>query len=51
VVEHFRPFFQAIRLPIDATLTGIEQALLAVPAFVMCAQHGRTPAGVSPAVS
>jgi glycine betaine/proline transport system permease protein len=40
VVEHFRPFFQAIRLPIDATLTGIEQALLAVPAFIMIGLFG-----------
>ena len=35
VVAHFRPFFQAIRLPIDATLNGIEQALLAAPSFLM----------------
>lgn len=31
VVTHFRPFFQAVRTPIDATLTGVEQALLALP--------------------
>lgn len=31
VVTHFRPFFQAVRTPIDATLTGVEQALLMVP--------------------
>ena len=31
VVTHFRPFFQAVRTPIDATLTGVEQALLIVP--------------------
>ncbi|MCB1918138.1 MAG: glycine betaine/L-proline ABC transporter permease ProW [Rhodocyclaceae bacterium] len=35
VVDNFRPAFQAIRLPIDATLNGIEQALLAVPALIM----------------
>lgn len=35
VVANFRPFFQAIRLPIDATLNGIEQALLAAPAFLI----------------
>ncbi|KAA3653924.1 MAG: proline/glycine betaine ABC transporter permease ProW [Proteobacteria bacterium] len=40
VVDNFRPFFQAVRLPIDATLTGIEQALLAVPAFLMIALFG-----------
>ncbi|WP_323001925.1 glycine betaine/L-proline ABC transporter permease ProW [Denitromonas sp.] len=39
-VDNFRPFFQAIRLPIDATLTGIEQALLAVPAFLMIILFG-----------
>ena len=37
VVGNFRPAFQAIRLPIDATLTGIEQGLLAVPALLMIA--------------
>ncbi|AVP58382.1 glycine betaine/L-proline ABC transporter permease ProW [Pulveribacter suum] len=31
VVENFRPFFQAVRAPIDATLTGVTDALLAVP--------------------
>ncbi|WP_313300036.1 glycine betaine/L-proline ABC transporter permease ProW [Diaphorobacter sp.] len=31
VVEHFRPFFQAVRTPIDATLSGVTDALLAVP--------------------
>ncbi|TVT51175.1 MAG: glycine betaine/L-proline ABC transporter permease ProW [Denitromonas halophila] len=40
VVDNFRPFFQAVRLPIDATLTGIEQALLAVPAFAMILLFG-----------
>jgi len=31
VVTHFRPFFQAVRTPIDGTLTGITDALLAAP--------------------
>lgn len=31
VVENFRPFFQAVRAPIDATLTGMTDLLLAVP--------------------
>ena len=35
VVEHFRPFFQAVRAPIDATLTGVTDALLALPWPVM----------------
>ncbi len=29
LVEHFRPFFQTVRAPIDATLSGITDALLA----------------------
>jgi glycine betaine/proline transport system permease protein len=35
VVDNFRPLFQAIRLPIDATLTGIESTLLAIPDLFM----------------
>ena len=35
LVENFRGVFQAIRWPIDATLTGIESALLAVPDILM----------------
>jgi glycine betaine/proline transport system permease protein len=35
LVANFRPVFQAIRLPIDATLTGIETTLLAVPDVLM----------------
>lgn len=35
LVTNFREVFQAIRLPIDATLTGIETALLATPALVI----------------
>lgn len=39
-VDHFRPFFQAVRGPIDATLGGVEAALLAVPTPVMVALLG-----------
>lgn len=35
LVDNFRPAFQAVRWPIDATLTGIEGALLAVPSLLM----------------
>ena len=31
MVENFRPFFQAVRAPIDATLMGVTDMLLAVP--------------------
>lgn len=31
VVDNFRPFFQTIRTPIDATLSGVEQLMLAMP--------------------
>ena len=37
LVAHFRPVFQAIRWPIDATLTGIESGLQATPAIVVIA--------------
>jgi len=40
VVDNFRPVFQAIRWPIDAVLSGIEGALLGVPALVMVALIG-----------
>ncbi|MFT3803609.1 MAG: glycine betaine/L-proline ABC transporter permease ProW [Burkholderiaceae bacterium] len=30
-VAHFRPFFQMVRTPIDATLGGVQQLLLAMP--------------------
>jgi glycine betaine/proline transport system permease protein len=40
LVENFRGVFQAIRWPIDATLTGIESALLAVPDLLMLAIIG-----------
>ncbi len=39
-VEHFRPLFQAIRWPIDATLSGVESALLATPHLLMLAVVG-----------
>ncbi len=35
LVTHFRPLFQAIRLPVDATLSSIETGLMAVPALIM----------------
>jgi len=40
VVEHFRPFFQAVRAPIDATLSGSSEVLLAVPSLVLIAIIG-----------
>lgn len=40
LVDNFRPAFQAVRWPIDATLTNIESALLAVPALVMVLVFG-----------
>ncbi|UCE32039.1 MAG: glycine betaine/L-proline ABC transporter permease ProW [Burkholderiales bacterium] len=40
LVENFRGVFQAIRWPIDATLTGIEAALQAVPDLLMLAIIG-----------
>ncbi|QHE86478.1 glycine betaine/L-proline ABC transporter permease ProW [Hydrogenophaga sp. BPS33] len=39
-VEHFRPFFQTVRAPIDATLTGVEQLLQSVPTLAMIAIMG-----------
>jgi len=40
VVENFRPFFQAVRAPIDATLTGMGDVLLAAPAPAVIAIAG-----------
>lgn len=40
VVTHFRPAFQAVRIPIDATLATIESWLQAVPPLVMLAIIG-----------
>ena len=37
VVTHFRPFFQTVRAPIDATLTGVEGLLTSVPSMLMIA--------------
>ena len=39
-VDNFRPAFQAVRAPIDATLNGIEHGLLAVPPLLMIALIG-----------
>ncbi|QPF74698.1 glycine betaine/L-proline ABC transporter permease ProW [Roseateles sp. DAIF2] len=39
-VEHGRPLFQALRLPIDGTLNGVQGALLALPALPMIALIG-----------
>lgn len=35
VVAHCRPFFQAVRAPIDATLTGVSDLLLAMPSLAV----------------
>ncbi len=40
LVTNFRPLFQAIRIPIDATLTTIESGLLAAPALVIIVAIG-----------
>lgn len=39
-VEHFRPFFQTVRAPIDTTLTSVEQLLQSVPTLAMVALMG-----------
>ncbi len=39
-VEHFRPFFQTVRGPIDATLQGVEGLLQSVPTLAMIALLG-----------
>lgn len=39
-VEHFRPFFQSVRAPIDTTLTSVEQLLLSVPVLAMITLMG-----------
>ena len=39
-VEHFRPFFQTVRGPIDATLQGVEGLLQSVPTLAMVALLG-----------
>jgi glycine betaine/proline transport system permease protein len=40
VVEHCRPFFQAVRAPIDATLAGVGDLLLAAPSLMVIAIVG-----------
>ena len=40
VVANFRPFFQAVRAPIDATLTGVSDVLLAAPSLTVIAIIG-----------
>ncbi|MCF7988860.1 MAG: glycine betaine/L-proline ABC transporter permease ProW [Thiohalocapsa sp.] len=40
LVDNFRPVFQAVRWPIDTTLSGIESALLATPDIAMLAIVG-----------
>ncbi|NDP63505.1 MAG: glycine betaine/L-proline ABC transporter permease ProW [Polaromonas sp.] len=40
VVDNFRPFFQAVRVPIDSTLTGVEGLLQSVPSLAMIAFIG-----------
>jgi glycine betaine/proline transport system permease protein len=35
LVSNFRPFFQAVRWPIDATLSGVETGLSSAPAFLV----------------
>jgi len=40
VVDHCRPFFQAVRAPIDATLGGMGELLLAAPSMVVIAIIG-----------
>lgn len=37
LVANFRPVFQAVRWPIDATLTGVETGLQAMPAILVIA--------------
>ncbi|MBP7566283.1 MAG: glycine betaine/L-proline ABC transporter permease ProW [Burkholderiaceae bacterium] len=40
VVTHFRPFFQSVRTPIDATLSSVEALLQGVPTLAMIALLG-----------
>ena len=40
VVENFRPFFQTVRVPIDATLTWVENLLMTLPTLAMIALLG-----------
>jgi ABC-type proline/glycine betaine transport system permease subunit/ABC-type proline/glycine betaine transport system substrate-binding protein len=40
VVEHFRPFFQTVRLPIDSTLNWVQGLLTGLPTLAMIALIG-----------
>jgi len=40
LVTNFRPVFQAIRIPIDATLSGIEAGLMAMPSLLVIVIFG-----------
>ena len=40
VVEHFRPFFQTVRLPIDSTLNSVQSLLTGLPTLAMIALIG-----------
>lgn len=40
VVEHFRPFFQTVRLPIDSTLNWVQSLLTGLPTLAMIALVG-----------
>ena len=40
LVGNFRPVFQAIRWPVDAVLTGVESALLAIPSILVIVIFG-----------
>ncbi|MDM0086018.1 MULTISPECIES: glycine betaine/L-proline ABC transporter permease ProW [unclassified Variovorax] len=40
VVEHFRPFFQTVRLPIDGTLNWVQGLLTGLPTLAMIALIG-----------
>lgn len=40
VVLHFRPFFQSVRIPIDGTLSWVENMLTSIPALAMIALLG-----------
>ncbi|WCM91883.1 glycine betaine/L-proline ABC transporter permease ProW [Acidovorax sp. NCPPB 2350] len=39
-VEHFRPMFQGVRAPVDATLAGVQSVLMGLPALGMIAVIG-----------
>ena len=40
VVDNFRPFFQTLRVPIDSTLTSVENLLQSIPSLAMIAIVG-----------